>query len=694
MSEEQKKAVRPENNLVGKVLNNNYRIDRLIGAGGMGEVYEGEHLFTGNRVAIKAVLQSLSHDEKVLSLFKREARILFKLTDEAIARYLDSFHEPVVDRYCLVMDFIDGVPLSDRIKLGEVLTEAEARRLMRRVAVALDRAHKLEIVHRDLSPDNIMLRGGNVDQAVLIDFGIARSATMTEGTLHGQFAGKFKYVSPEQLGHFGGEVGPRTDIYGLALLIAAALRGKPLDMGSSIVEAVNARRAIPALDGVPPGLAPLLAHMLEPDPVNRPADMGAVVRLLDEPRLIPGVYGQWGGAMDGGDDRTVIATPMQMTGAGSSLPPGTLQTAGLQTGGMQTGASQMPGTATSYPPPGSMTPASMAPASMAPGQMVTGATTGGGTFTGLPKTEPVPEAPPARKKGGGLAIVLGLLVLAGAGGAGWLYMQGKLPIPGLPKPPQITEETTPAPEPQPVETTEATPPESVTPPAVDPDPAPERPQQANAPALGPPNAATREGFLAAYRVEEPCSFATRITSGGNSGKIAVFADALGKLPAISQAYAGTFGAAPTVLEQQVTTAQCPVLELMRGLQGRKADAPLVTLDADVVPSGGSVIGRIANLQGRTLWLFLVSGTGAVFDLTDRIERQPDGSALLAIGLKSDSDKPEPQLIVALASPRALVTAGTAAPGVPAASLIPAVAAEITTRKLEVGAQAAFLTLTP
>ena len=322
---------KPENSLLGRVLNNNYRIDRLIGAGGMGEVYEGEHLFTGNRVAIKVVLQSLSHDEKVLGLFKREARILFKLTDEAIARYLDSFHEPALDRYCLVMDFIDGVPLSEMMTRIRPLMPEEALRLMRRLAVALDRAHRLEIVHRDLSPDNVMLRGGEVDQAVLIDFGIARSAAMTEGTLHGQFAGKFKYVSPEQLGHFGGEVGPRTDVYGLALLIAAGLRGKALDMGGSIVEAVNARREIPVLEGVPPHLRPILAHMLEPDPANRPAGMGAVVRMLDQPATLPPRYLAWGAqggaqaGQPGAADRTVIAMPMPggvMPGGPASAPPG------------------------------------------------------------------------------------------------------------------------------------------------------------------------------------------------------------------------------------------------------------------------------------------------------------------------------------------------------------------------------------
>ncbi|PYF09886.1 serine/threonine-protein kinase [Rhodobacter viridis] len=678
-----KPSLRPEQNLVGKVLNNNYRIERLIGAGGMGEVYEGEHLFTGNRVAIKAVLQALSHDEKVLGLFKREARILFKLTDEAVARYLDSFHEPVVDRYCLVMDFIDGAPLSERMVIGQPLSEAEARRLMRRMAVALERAHRLEIVHRDLSPDNIMLGGGDVDQAVLIDFGIARAATMAESTLHGQFAGKFKYVSPEQLGHFGGEVGPRTDIYGLALLIAAGLRGKALDMGTSIVEAVNARRAIPALEGVPPGLAPLLAHMLEPDPAHRPADMAAVVRMLDAPRLVPPLYAPWAAAAGAPGDRTVIAAPLGMGAAPGSLPPGTMSQSLLQTGSFA-GASQPPddwntggfpsgsfatgtGAAGDFRTGGfaaSQPSISQPPLSQRPGAMLSPGTSG---FTGLPQPSGPPAAP-ARQGRGLLWAGLATVALAGLGGAGWYLTLGPGAGGPAPAPPQIASPETP-----PAGT-----------------PAAETP----AAALPPPDTATREGFLAAFRPDVPCSVAMRVTAGGNSGKLAVLGDAPGKLPGIADAYGSTFGATPAVLDQRVSAEQCPVLALMRALQGRAVEPPLVTLDADVVPSGGSVIARIAGLEGRTIWLFLVSGTGAVFDLTERLEMQPDGSAVLAVGLKSDTGKPEPQLIVALASPVALVSAATAAPGVAAKDLMPAVLAEIASRKLSVGARAAVLTLTP
>lgn len=220
----------PPEDLSGRVINNNYRILRLIGRGGMGEVYEGEHLFTGNRIAIKMVLQSLSRDPHILALFKREARTLFQLTDDSIVRYLDSVHDAALDRYCLVMDFIDGTPLSDHVARHGPIPASAAWQLIRRLAGGLDRAHRLGITHRDLSPDNVMLRNDDMAQAVLIDFGIARSDRVGDATLHGQLAGKFKYISPEQLGHFDGVVGPRSDIYGLGLVLAMALRGQPVEL--------------------------------------------------------------------------------------------------------------------------------------------------------------------------------------------------------------------------------------------------------------------------------------------------------------------------------------------------------------------------------------------------------------------------------------------------------------------------------
>ena len=273
----------------GALINNNYRIGSLVSAGGMGEVYRAENVFTGDPVAVKVILPDLARDEAVLDLFRREARILVQLRDEAIVRYHNFVLDGGLGRYCLIMEFVEGRHLGARINEDGPLDDAAALVLMRRLAAGLARAHARGVTHRDLSPDNVILRDDLISEAVLIDFGIARSTELGDG-LEGRFAGKFKYIAPEQLGHWGGEIGPRADIYGLALLIATAARGKPLEMGDSVVSASAARQAIPDLTGVSHRLFPLLQHMLEPDPQRRPGTMAEVLRILDDPMLLPAQY--------------------------------------------------------------------------------------------------------------------------------------------------------------------------------------------------------------------------------------------------------------------------------------------------------------------------------------------------------------------------------------------------------------------
>ena len=150
-----------------------------------------------------------------------------------------------------------------------------------RVAEGLALAHRAGVIHRDLSPDNIILRDGDVSQPKIIDFGIARAANVGDRTLIGNnFAGKYNFVSPEQLGMMNGEVTGRSDIYSLGLVMAAALRGKALEMGGSPVEVIEKRRAVPDLSGVDEELRPLVETMLQPDPANRPESIADVAEWL------------------------------------------------------------------------------------------------------------------------------------------------------------------------------------------------------------------------------------------------------------------------------------------------------------------------------------------------------------------------------------------------------------------------------
>ena len=160
---------------------------------------------------------------------------------------------------------------------GPLAFEAVVR-LMQRIASGLAAAHERGIVHRDVSSDNIIIPAGDMGQAKIIDFGIARSTQLDdEGTIIGTgFAGKYNYVSPEQLGLFGGDITPKSDIYSLGLVLAEALRGHPIDMGGNHVEVVEKRRVVPDLSGVDVRLRPLIEQMLEPNPDDRPCSMAAI----------------------------------------------------------------------------------------------------------------------------------------------------------------------------------------------------------------------------------------------------------------------------------------------------------------------------------------------------------------------------------------------------------------------------------
>jgi serine/threonine-protein kinase len=277
MSDSERTVFAPRHGIpVGTRLNGIYEIERLIAVGGMGEVYKGRAIQTGDAVAIKMIRPDMARNENALALFRKEAAALHNLYNEAIVRYYVFTIDPVTESPYLAMEFVDGQPLSDRIKQGPLSFE-EVDVLRRRIASGLHAAHLLGIVHRDVSPDNIILPGGQVARAKIIDFGIARSTQLGEGTVIGSgFAGKYNYVSPEQLGLGGGEVTGQSDIYSLGLVLAEALAGRPLDMGGTQVQVLEKRRRVPDLAAADARLRPLLAKMLAPDPAQRPADMASV----------------------------------------------------------------------------------------------------------------------------------------------------------------------------------------------------------------------------------------------------------------------------------------------------------------------------------------------------------------------------------------------------------------------------------
>lgn len=271
--------MKPDDHLLptGTRLNNLYEIEEHIADGGIGTVYRARDVESGDPVAIKVLLANFAKDPLILDLFKREAKILRKLKHDALTHYFVFAKEPTLGVYYLAMEFVGGPSLKSRLESGPLEPEA-AYRLVIRLASALQDVHDSEVIHRDLSPDNIILQNGDVGQAKIIDFGISRANTGGPTIIGDGFAGKVNYVSPEQVGLFDGKVTARSDIYSLGLVIAEALTGKQPDMGGTQVEMVEKRRIVPSLDGVDNRFRPLLEAMLQPDPSNRPASMADIAQ--------------------------------------------------------------------------------------------------------------------------------------------------------------------------------------------------------------------------------------------------------------------------------------------------------------------------------------------------------------------------------------------------------------------------------
>lgn len=270
---------------IGDILIETYRITRFIDRGGMGEVYEGVNIHSASeRVAIKVILPHLASDELVMAMFAKEATTLTRLHHEAIAPYRNYSKDPQ-GRPFIVTEFIDGPSLEEL--LGRMkLADDQFGELTRRLALGLGAAHTLGAIHRDIAPDNVLLVDGDPGRPKIIDFGIARDAREAReqtGTIVGDgFAGKLKYVAPEQLGEYGKRIGPWTDLYSLALTMLAVASGRPADMGGSITDAVKKRMAVPDLSAIPARYRAAFERALQPDPAQRPQSMGDFIALLQQ----------------------------------------------------------------------------------------------------------------------------------------------------------------------------------------------------------------------------------------------------------------------------------------------------------------------------------------------------------------------------------------------------------------------------
>jgi serine/threonine-protein kinase len=219
----------PHANLVGTTLQGRYEIVRKIGEGGMSFVYLARDNATGTRAAIKVLSAALSQDENAMARLRREASLGMRLAHPNIC-HIVGLGETEDGLVYVVMPYIEGEVLSDRMNRRNFLPPKEVAGLVHDIAAGLTRAHELGIVHRDLKPENVMVsrRVDGREYAVVMDFGLAKERRagpeLQKLTATGIILGTPEFMSPEQLR--GKPLDGRSDIYSLALMTCEMLTGK------------------------------------------------------------------------------------------------------------------------------------------------------------------------------------------------------------------------------------------------------------------------------------------------------------------------------------------------------------------------------------------------------------------------------------------------------------------------------------
>lgn len=271
----------------------NYQLVRLLGAGGMGMVFEAVHVTAGGQAAIKILRSEVAVRQDIVVRFFNEARAANSISHPSIVSVFDCGYTANGSAY-LAMEFLSGDTLQKRLSRSPQLEIGNSLQIARQLASALNSAHRCHVIHRDLKPENIMLvpdlelSGG--ERVKILDFGIAKVAEQLGGDLirtrTGMFMGTPTYMAPEQC-RGAKHVTDKSDVYSLGIILYQMLAGKPPFVGDSIGELIAMHltdEPVPLAEVVPhmePQLTALVHAMLEKKASARP-DMEAVLRALQQ----------------------------------------------------------------------------------------------------------------------------------------------------------------------------------------------------------------------------------------------------------------------------------------------------------------------------------------------------------------------------------------------------------------------------
>lgn len=260
----------------GQILNNTYEIIKVLGRGGTGEVYLARNQVVERDVAIKALNARFSAKSDYIELMKREEQMR-DIVHDAVVRYSECSRSDTGQVF-LVMDYIEG-PSLNQVMLERRLDDRALMIVAHRVLEGLMATHAQGIVHRDLSPDNIILRNGRPEKSTIIDFGIAKDTSAGARTIVGNdFAGKYEYAAPEQL---DGQADCRADLYALGASLLAAARQQVPQVGTGPGEVVRFKRNRLDTSGINPPLKDLVDWLTDPDPARRPQTAAEALDRLD-----------------------------------------------------------------------------------------------------------------------------------------------------------------------------------------------------------------------------------------------------------------------------------------------------------------------------------------------------------------------------------------------------------------------------